>query len=137
VRPNDYRPPDQSGASTTTIEQRLEIANRLLRLVSEVGTRSTVESTLDTIFESFSDVIPFDRIEYASADDHELLTRWVRANYEALHLTPGFTWQLQKNPTEMAAELGSKPYVDVDIWDYAAKRPPGHPRSAATSFWQK
>lgn len=127
TRPTDSRGPDQRGGSTTTIEERLEIANRLLRLVSEVGSRPTLESTLDTIFESFSDLIPFDRIEYASADDQELLTRWVRANYETLHLTPGFTWRLRKSPTEMAAELGSKPYVDVDIWDYAAKRPPGHP----------
>lgn len=100
--------------------RRAEAAEMLLRVAARLRSETTVAGVLDAAFEAFHPLLPFDRLEYATIDGDELVTRWVRAAYPSVLLDVGFRFV----PT---SEPPSGPWIDIDTAALAGARPEGHP----------
>ena len=64
---------------------------RLLRITNSLNSGRELGQILDTLYDGFRDVMPYDRMEYAVLDDdgYLLTTTWVRANYDSTAVPPG------------------------------------------------
>lgn len=110
--------------SSQNAELRLATAERLLEIAAAVGSESDLAAILDTLFEAIIPLVPFDRMEYATEEGMELTTRWVRSTYTPRLIDVGFTFRRQGDTGRPALD---DPYIDYDMAELAARRPPGHP----------
>jgi hypothetical protein len=101
----------------------------LLSITDGFNAGSDVDEILDTLYEGFDRILPFDRMEYAVVDDdgHALTTAWVRATYDTQSLRVGFR-HVRSEPISSSPKYRI-PFLDNDLVAYARNRPDDHPVS--------
>jgi signal transduction histidine kinase len=84
----------------------------------------TLDDLLKYIYESFSVLIPYDRIGLAflEEDGQMLVSVWSKANYEELHLKKGYKAKLQGSSLEKIIET-NKPRIINDLEKYFEEKP--------------
>lgn len=116
------------GRSGEDAGRRLEVAEQLLEVAAAIGRERGVDEILDALYESFADILPFDRLEYARIDEggREMVTAWVRAEYEPLLLDRGFVYARDDDSPPFGRE--GVPFIQYALEEQdLVARPPGHP----------
>ena len=108
---------------------RSEELRLLLSITDGFSAGSDVNEILDTLYEGFDRILPFDRMEYAVADDdgYTLTTAWVRSTYDTRSLPVGFR-HVRSEPISSNPKYRI-PFLDNDLMAYARNRPDDHPVS--------
>ncbi len=109
--------------------RRLAACEQLLEVAAAVAGEEDVSEILDGVFTSLRELVPFDRLEFATVEEggRALVTRWVKTTYEPQRIEPGFVY---RRPARQGPfPLESTPYIEIDIPSYAAGKPAGHPAS--------
>lgn len=98
----------------------------LLRITNSLNSGRELGDILDTLYESFREVVPYDRMEYAvlAEDGYVLTTAWVRANYESTRLPVGYAYR-RSEPLDQRRFRTA--LLDNDLQAYAAQCGPDHP----------
>ena len=107
--------------------RRLAACEHLLDVAASVAGEEDVSEILDGVFASLRELVPFDRLEFATVEEggRSLVTRWVKTTYEPRLIEPGF---VHRRPTQQGPfPLESTPYIEIDLPDYACRKPEGHP----------
>lgn len=106
---------------------RLAACEQLLEVAAAVAGEEDVSEILDGVFASLRDLVPFDRLEFATVEDggQSLVTRWVKTTYEPRLIEPGFVHR--RPPQQGPFPLESAPFIELDIPGYAAQKPEDHP----------
>jgi len=101
----------------------------LLDVTGKINSGLVIEEVLNYIYESFGELIPYDRIGCALIDPVEMSVRsiWARANCDSLELSPGYTAPLERTSLAGILESG-KPRILNDLQAYVRE----HPCSDAT-----
>ena len=92
-----------------------------------------VDEILDTLFDEFQQILPYDRMEYAvvAENGYVLTTAWTRANYDSTSVPVGYAYrrsvQVSNDPRYRV------PFLDNNLPEYARKRPASHPVSLLVS----
>ncbi|MDF1595505.1 MAG: GAF domain-containing sensor histidine kinase [Acidimicrobiia bacterium] len=109
---------------------RQEEAERLFRISARVNAGVSVEDILNTVFEEFRPILPYDRMEYThvEAEGRRLRTAWVRTTYEPVLLRVGHIVE-PATPIGEILDPGLAPFLENDVETYALRRPGGHPAS--------
>lgn len=102
----------------------------LLRITGRVNAGMSVEAILDAAFEELRALLPYDRMEYTFVEEGgaKLRTAWVRTTYQPVLLSVGHIAE-PMTPIQIHSEADSDPFLENDVSDYAARRPPDHPAS--------
>ena len=101
---------------------------RILNLVREATVRSDLDSVCDYVFESFQEIIPFDRIGIALLDvDGQISLRWVKSKIPSQALGLGYSSELRGSSLEKILQT-RKPRIIEDLVQYLHD----HPNSDST-----
>lgn len=102
---------------------RLAAIDRMLEVAAAIGKEEAgVGRVLDAFYDAFGDLVPYERIEYATLEGDTLETAWVRTEYEPIELKPGFRYTRRSDlPSEQ------RPYIQFDPVERAGREPPDHP----------
>lgn len=102
------------------------VNSRLFDLSSHIVNDATLESSLDFIFDSFGDLIPYDRIGFAEidADVTKARARWSRSS-GPVFLVQGYSAPLKGSSLSLVISH-RKPRVLNDLPAYLSKRPQSH-----------
>ncbi len=105
----------------------LVACGQLLDVAAAVAGEEDVSEILDGVFVRLRDLVPFDRMEFATVEEGgmALVTRWVRTTYEGREIEPGFVYRRDAERGPFPVETG--PYIERDIGKYARDKPEGHP----------
>lgn len=100
----------------------------LARLVGLVNQGITLDQVLDTLFDTFSLLLPYDRIGFAlyDAETRTVSSRWARSN-GPIRLGGGFTLPIEATSLGLVLEAGT-PRIINDLETYLAD----HPESTTT-----
>lgn len=125
---------------TTEIWNRLnEVGNAIEKKFLEVGTLAKItqqinkgvilDEVLDNVYESFKDLIPYDRIGFAliEGDGKYLTARWAKTRMPDVHLKKGYSALLKGSSLEQIMETGT-PRILNDLIEYLRE----HPHSEST-----
>jgi hypothetical protein len=98
----------------------------LLRITNSLNSGRELGDILDTLYEGFREVMPYDRMEYAvlEAEGYVLTTTWVRANYGSVSVPVGYAYR-RSEPIDQTRFLN--PFFDNELGPYAAGRAHDHP----------
>ncbi|MBZ0165299.1 MAG: GAF domain-containing protein, partial [Candidatus Omnitrophica bacterium] len=101
----------------------------LLRLTEQINKGITLEDALNHLFDSFRDVIPFDRISLATIENQGALVRsyWVRTDYPTIKINSGYAAKLNGSSLQRII-LTNEPRIINDLETYLQN----HPRSEST-----
>ncbi len=116
-------------ATRNEFEVHTDELSLLLRITNAFNSGWDASEILNSLYEEFQQVLPFDRLEYAVLDEtgYVLTTEWFRATYESRLIPVGYAYRrsepMTNNPRYMVTSL------DNDMPTYARNRPPNHPVS--------
>lgn len=101
----------------------------LLRLTEQINMGITLEDALNHLFDSFRDVIPFDRISLATVENQGAIVRsyWVRTDYPGIKIDRGYAAKLNGSSLQRII-LTNEPRIINDVEAYLST----HPRSEST-----
>lgn len=104
--------------------------DRLRQIVERLNRGTRLEEILDFLYEEFRDVIPYNRIAYATIDyeRQEIASRWARSDEKTL-IHEGYAHPLSETSLAELAREG-RPRIINDLEAYARDRP----QSAVTRF---
>jgi diguanylate cyclase (GGDEF)-like protein len=113
----------------TALKRRISELRALLEVTGKINSGMVIEEVLDYIYESFSEIIPYDRIGCALIDPVQMMVRaiWARAGCKRLELGPGYAAALEQTSLDSILESG-KPRILNDLQAYLRD----HPESDAT-----
>lgn len=116
------------------IQARLMEQNYLLSITRAVNSGLTLNEVLEDIFESFSAVIPYDRIGFALIEDQGKVVRahWARARGGDIHLSSGYSVPLQLSSLRHVISAG-RPRILNNLDEYLRE----HPNSDSTRLLLK
>ena len=108
-------------------QARSEELGRLFSLTAAINAGRSVSEILDGIFDTFQELIPYDRVEYADLEEQGRLlrTRWVRTGYEGTLLEVGHEYRRSRPITISGAD--AHPFVDNDLISYSLSKPEDNP----------
>lgn len=108
-------------------EARSEELGGLFSLTAAINAGRSVSEILDGIFDTFDQLVPYDRIEYASLEEegNVLCTRWVRTRYQETVLKEGHVYRRSGPIT--ASRDPTHPSVDNDLITYSRSKPETNP----------
>ncbi len=102
----------------------------LKRVNQKIAARESLEAVIDYLFESTRDISPCDRVGVAFLDDDgRIVAHCVRAAYEPLLLTKGYTEDLSRGSLRAVLKRGW-PRIINDLERYLTE----HPGSASTKL---
>ena len=112
-----------------SLEQHFEQARKLQQIAEEVTGGLFLDDVLNRIYESFNQVIPYDRMGCAllSDDQAEVTAFWGRTNATEMKIAPGFTARSAGSSLQGILDTG-KPRILNDLVAYLEE----HPDSAST-----
>jgi diguanylate cyclase (GGDEF)-like protein len=101
----------------------------LLQVTGKINSGLVIEEVLDCIYDSFSEILPYDRIGCALIDPIEMSVRsiWARAECDGLELGAGYSAPLENSSLACILESG-EPRILNDLQAYLHE----HPESDAT-----
>jgi diguanylate cyclase (GGDEF)-like protein len=113
------------------LNSRFAELDKLQTLMARVGQGLSVEQILNSIYESYARLIPYDRIGCALLDDAGLMLRshWARANYPGIRIKTGFSATMANSSLEQIIQ-SNEPRILNDLEQYLLE----NPRSAATQL---
>lgn len=116
---------------TSRLASRYEQERQLIELSEEIVQGVYRDEVLDHIFESFRDVIPYDRIGCALLEnqDQTVRSRWARADYPVIRIRAGFAAKIDQSSLQTIIETG-QPRIINDTVAYLK----AHPNSTATKL---
>ncbi|NQU61337.1 MAG: GAF domain-containing protein [Rhodospirillales bacterium] len=124
------------GDALIALGGRLDHKFAEIKALSEITERVNAgvffDEVLDHVFESFEKIIPYDRISVALIEEDEkgqalLRWPWVRAKYDPMYVSKGYTALLHDTGLEEIASAG-EPRIINDLEDYLRQ----HPNSRST-----
>ena len=108
-------------------EMRSDELTILLEITSGFNAGWGVDQILNSLYQKFKQILPYDRMEYAVLEDdgYVLTTSWVRSSYRSKAVPAGYRYRRDRpiagNPRYLV------PFLDNDLPVYASKRPSDHP----------
>ncbi len=104
--------------------------DRLRQIVEQLNRGTRLEEILNFLYEEFRDVIPYNRIAYATIDydRQEIASRWARSDEKTM-IHEGYAHKLSESSLAELARLG-RPRIINDLEAYVRHRP----QSAVTRF---
>lgn len=111
-----------------TVEARLAEMRALSRLIARINAGITLDEVLDHVYESFTNVIPYDRIGCALLEDGGavLRSRWARSDTAAIKLKAGFCAPMKGSSLQGSIESG-EPRILNDLERYLREHPGSKP----------
>lgn len=115
----------------SVLERRFEELYLLSLCNGEVNSGLIVDDVLDKVYDSFRDIIPYNRIGMALLDEDTDTLRaiWARADYPQVHLGKGFSAKIEGSSLAPILESGKPRYLN-DLPKYLEE----HPGSASTAL---
>ena len=104
-----------------TVEHAPEAMERLYALSSLIVSGAQLEETLEQVFDSFHDLIPYDRIGYAEVAGERVTARWARSNAPVM-LRIGYSAPLAGSSLSIVLDR-RQPRVLNDLPAYLESRP--------------
>ncbi|MBV6273388.1 sensor domain-containing diguanylate cyclase [Alcaligenaceae bacterium CGII-47] len=113
------------------ITSRFAELDKLQTVMARIGQGLSVEQVLNSIYESYTRLIPYDRIGCALLDDAGLMLRscWARANYPGIKIHSGFSATMANSSLVQIIET-NEPRILNDLEQYLFE----NPRSVATQL---
>ena len=107
-----------------SLDRRLLESENLGRITTEINQGLLLDEILDGVFESFRDVIPYNRIGFSLiGDDGEtVVARWARTDLGEMQLAAGFRAPLEGSSLQSILETG-EPRIINDLEAYLAGKP--------------
>jgi hypothetical protein len=98
----------------------------LLTITNSLNSGRELGDILETLYEGFREVMPYDRMEYAvlENDGYVLTTTWVRANYGSTNVPAGYAYRRTEPIDQKRFRVA---FVDNDLVAYAAQCVADHP----------
>jgi len=111
------------------LDDKFQEFEALLRVTQRINSGLILEDVLDQVYESFREILPYDRIGFALLDETGtvLTARWARAEYHDIYLPIGFSAGLEGSSLQRLMATG-KPRVLNHLDRYLEH----HPRSEST-----
>ncbi|GHD71576.1 diguanylate cyclase [Vogesella fluminis] len=128
-------PVDVLGYELAQLAQWLELRfgefRKILEVSEEISSELFAEKVLDRIYQTFSSLIPYDRIGCAllSENGQRLSAYWARASYENLKINKHYTADMAGSSLETTLVSG-KPRIINDLEEYLFY----HPDSVSTQL---
>lgn len=131
-------PPDDVGRLGRVLEdlasvlhQRYVEVRKLDEITEQINTGLLLDEILDNVYESFSDIIPYNRIGFSLIDDdgETLTARWARSDRAQMFLEGGYQGRLSGSSLKQIIETG-RPRILNDLDEYLA----GKPESESTAL---
>jgi class 3 adenylate cyclase len=103
----------------------------LLELTEEINKGVLLDEVLETIYESFQSIIPYNRIGVALLKDNGLVleSRWLRADYDPVKTQIGYSAPMTGSSLQLIIRSG-EPRIINDLSVYLAQ----HPNSASSKL---
>ncbi|MCX7765833.1 MAG: GAF domain-containing sensor histidine kinase [Candidatus Sumerlaeia bacterium] len=106
-----------------TLKQKFDEAETLGRITEEINAGHTLDEILDLIYDSFHQLIPYDRIGVALIDNNGMVhTRWGRSRAPQMLITPGYSAPLKGSSLETITKTG-QPRILNDLEEYLRQHP--------------
>jgi len=111
----------------TELERMFAEANALIRLGEKVNAGLLPDQVLDQVFESFSSIVPYDRIGCSMLEDEGRTVRavWTRSLGARPKLGIGYSAPLAGSSLDSIIETG-QPRIINDLEEYLRKHPMSH-----------
>lgn len=106
------------------LEQHFDQARKLQRIAEQVTGGLLLDDMLDRVYESFRQVIPYNRMGCAllSSDHREVTAFWGRSEAPAMKILPGFTAPLAGSSLQQILDSG-EPRILNELEAYLASNP--------------
>ena len=106
------------------LEVKFQEINTLAKLTESVNSSLALEDVLNQTYDSFSGLIPFDRLALALLDDNEsnITSRWMRSKSPEPRLTAGYTQPL-KNTSLQQLLSSRQPRILNNLPEYLKLNP--------------
>jgi signal transduction histidine kinase len=115
----------------SSLEQRFKQLQRVVQVTEEINAGLLLDEILNDVYESFKDIIPYDRIGFSfieKGDTGEVLrARWARSEAPVMKITGGFWAPMKGSSLEEIVRTG-EPRILNDLEEYLAD----HPDSSST-----
>ncbi len=120
--------PTTHPAFASNVEER-EFLRRLVKTLQQINHGLQVEEILEDIFESFVELLPYDRIGFSLVENktYEAVAKWARCRYSEVYLKKGYAAPLKGSSLEKVLLTG-EPRIIGDLKQYAHD----HPESEST-----
>jgi diguanylate cyclase (GGDEF)-like protein len=107
-----------------SVVQRERELRMLIHLMQSVEREVFLEDVLGKIFDSFTDVIPFDRIgcAFLSEDSTRLVAYWAKSQLGAMQIQSGYTQPLAGSSLELIIKT-EQPRIINDLETYLSAKP--------------
>ncbi len=106
------------------IQAEASALDHLYDISSLILSGAGLDETLDRVFETFHDVIPYDRIGFAEIKDGNAVARWCRSNGPVL-LRYGYSAPLEGSSLSLVVSRGL-PRILNNLPEYLEHRPQSH-----------
>lgn len=117
----------------STLEKRFRQLHRVVEVTEEINAGLLLDEVLTDVFESFRDIIPYDRIGFSFMEEGEegtiVRAHWARTEAPEQMISAGFWAPLAGSSLEEIIRTG-EPRILNDLEDYLAK----HPYSVSTAL---
>lgn len=114
--------------------QQIERNQLLTQIMLEINLNLRTKDVLNHIYESFNQLIPYDRISLALIEGkgHKLKVHWVRANYKVQKLREGFSSSIMNCSLKELVDTGELQVIN-DLASYYQKHPESNSTKAILS----
>jgi len=108
----------------SAFQLKIKEINTLARLTEQVNAGLRLEDTLNLIYDSFKEIIPFDRLSLSILEKEGSLlkVRWVRSEVETIKMEVGYSAPLAGSSLQKIIESGN-PRIINDLEEYYRLRP--------------
>lgn len=116
---------------STYLQQQVERNQLLTRIMLEINHNLRFKDVLNHIYESFNQLIPYDRISLALIEGkgNKLKLHWVRANYKVQKLREGFSSSIIDCSLSRLVDTGEFRVIN-DLESFYKKHPESHSTKA-------
>jgi len=105
------------------VDRILDTEETIGHLIDDINRGMSLEGVLDHVFESFSAIIPYDRIGCSLVEENMTVrSRWARAVYPELKLDTDYSAPLQGSSLKKVLESG-EPRIIPDLEEYLSSKP--------------
>ncbi len=96
----------------------------LLRMIECINRGITLEEVLNHMYDSWREIIPYDRISLATLENHDtiLRSRWVRADYDGTIINVGYAARLAGSSLQRVI-MTNRPRLINDLQEYLREHP--------------
>ena len=113
------------------LDHRFQEAHMLARVGEQINAGLVLDEVLNSVFESFRPIIPYNRIGFALLDENDTVVRahWARSDAPMPKIYKGFSAPLQGSSLQQIMATG-RPRILNDLRTYLTE----HPRSVSTTL---